>query len=99
MKPITKNDFVPRVYAWTKVSRYALTQDGTLLRYDGLLQDGFPVYSCLFEGYWEPTEVGVGISEISEARSVPDDEAEKIIRREEKPRSTRPKEREQWIHC
>ena len=50
MKPITQEDFVLRVYDWTKTSRYALTEGGTLLRYDGPLQDGFPVYNCLIEG-------------------------------------------------
>lgn len=97
--PLTYDDFVPRIYDWTKVSRFAITANGVLVRYDGYLEDGFPIYMCLWEGWWEPQGlpgVGVGIRHVLEAKPVSIKEAREIILREAKPRSMRPEERKSW---
>ncbi|MFC1709769.1 hypothetical protein ACFL2J_06940 [Candidatus Omnitrophota bacterium] len=99
MKPITISDFMPGVYAWTKVSKYAITEEGYLIRYDGQLSDGFPVYQCLYEGWWEATDACVGIREVREAELISLKAAQAIIRKEEKPLEQRPKERRHWLSC
>ena len=70
-----------------------------LIRYKGPLSDGFPVYECLYEGWWEAPEVGVGIREIAEDKPVNLKAASAIISKEEKPRHLRPAERNNWITC
>lgn len=96
MRPLTQDDFIIKEFNWTKISRFALTKDGVLLRYDGK-KTGFPFYMCLFDGYWEATDVGIGISEIAEARPISTLEAKDIIRKQAKPRSTRPSYRNNWV--
>lgn len=98
LRPLTQEDFIISKYLWTDDSKYALTDDGILLRYEGDKYK-FPAYSCLFEGYWEATDVGVGIRQIAEATPISEKEANRIIEREEKPIHTRPKERDNWISC
>ncbi len=97
IRPLTQGDFVPRIAAWTKVSRYALTESGFLVRYEGPLSDGFPVYVGLYEGWWEVSDVCSSIQEIAEAKPIDEEIAIRIIRKEEKPRELRPKERDSWI--
>jgi hypothetical protein len=97
MRSITINDFVPGVYGWTKVSDYAITKGGHLIRYQGQLSDGFPVYLCLYEGWWEVTDACVGIRDAREAEPVSPKVAQAIIHKEEKPLADRPKERQYWV--
>ena len=85
MKPLTIHDFIPGVYAWTKISKYAITEEGELIRYDGQLSDGFPIYQCLYEGWWEATDACVGIREVRGAEPISEKAAQAIIRKEEKP--------------
>jgi len=98
LKPLTQDDFVVREYDWTKVSRYALTSDGVLIR-DISDKAKTPAYFCLWEGWWEPQGlpgVGVSIRDVLEATPISTKEARKIIVREAKPRSMRPEERKSW---
>lgn len=95
-RPLTQEDFIIGKYNWTNDSQYALTDDEILLRYEGDKYK-FPAYSCLFGGYWEATEIGVAICQIAEATPISEEEANQIIKKEEKPRHTRPKERDNWI--
>ena len=90
------DDFLLKQYDWAKTSHYAVTEDGVLLKYVG--DDLTPMYECLFEGYWEVTDAGIGYAEIENAKPVTEEWAKKIIRKEEKPRETRPPERNNWIH-
>ncbi|MDD4980132.1 MAG: hypothetical protein PHC54_02510 [Candidatus Omnitrophica bacterium] len=97
MQPITWEDFVLQRYEWTKVSRYAVTLDGILVRDDS--KPDSPFYMCLWEGWWEPQglpAVGVSIRDVLEAKPVSTEEAREIIRREAKPRVMRPAERKNW---
>lgn len=96
---LTEEDFYLRIYDWTKVSRFAITEFGVLLRYDGHLKDGSPIYMCLWEGWWEIKEacMGVSIREVCEAEPVNLKVARAIIRKEAKPRCKRPKERRPWV--
>lgn len=96
MRPLTQDDFIIKEFNWTKSSRFALTKDEVLLRYDGE-KTGLPFYMCLLDGYWEATDVGVGISEIAEAKPISILEAKEIIRKQAKPRSTRPSCRDNWV--
>lgn len=99
MHKLTEDDFILKKYAWTDISIYALTKDNLLLRYEGY-KTGFPIYECLYEGYWEVTDAcGIGYSSIASAKPIPEDQAKEIISKEEKPRSTRPQERNNWLSC
>lgn len=99
MHKLTQDDFILKQYEWTKTSIYALTEDNLLLRYDGY-KTGFPIYFCLYEGWWEVTDAcGIGYSCMAGAKPIPEDEAKKIIFQEEKPISERPAERNNWISC
>ena len=64
-----EDDFILKKYKWTEISRYALIDDGLLLRYDGD-EHGFPWYGCLFEGYWEVSDIGIGYGTIEEATPI-----------------------------
>ncbi len=97
LRPITQDDFVPQIAAWTKISGYAKTKDGFLVRYKGPLSDGFPVYECLREGWWEASDTCSTLADIAQAIPVDEKEALGIIREEEKPIELRPKERDVWI--
>ncbi len=99
LKPITQDDLVPRIYDWTKVSHFAITENGILVRYDGHLEDGFPIYMCLYEGWWEIKDAcaEVDIRDVLEAEPVNLKVARAIIRKEAKPRCQRPKERNSWV--
>jgi len=96
LREITAEDFVLRAYEWTKISRYALTKDRILLKYIGN-KVGFPAYKCLYKGYWEITDIGIPYQHIAEAKPISEEKAKKIMRRQEKPRHTRPVERNYWI--
>jgi len=100
LKKITQDDLVPRVYPWTKISKYAISENGILIKFDGALSDGFPVYLCLYEGWWEVSDVcPVGIRGIMGAEPVSLKIAEAIMRKEEKPIEERPHERNSWLTC
>ena len=96
IKNLTQDDFVPKIHDWTKVSRYAFTEDDILIRYEGHT-NGFPIYCALYEGWWEISDACVGIRAIAEAKPISEKEAINIIEKEEKPRETRPKERNSWV--
>ena len=96
MKKLTEEDFILKEYSWTKESIYGLTEDNILLRYDKD-KTGFPLYQCLYQGFWEVTDIGISYEEISKARPITEEEALVIIKREEKPLNTRPKERDYWV--
>lgn len=99
MLKLTQDDFILKQYEWTKTSVYSLTEDNMLLRYDGH-KIGFPVYFCLYEGWWEITDAcGIGYGTIANAKPITEKEAEEIISQEEKPISERPAERNNWISC
>jgi hypothetical protein len=90
MRSLTQDDFVPRIAAWTKISRYGMNEDGLLVRYEGPLPDGFPVYVCLYEGRWEISDACSTIRAITEAIPVNEEIAIRIIRKEEKLIELRP---------
>ncbi len=96
LREITSDDFILKKYKWTEKSEYALTKDKILLKYEGK-KTGFPIYLCLFEGYWEVTDIGIGYSEIKEAKPISELKAKKIMKRQEKPRKTRSVERNSWV--
>ena len=96
LREITADDFVPKIHDWTKVSRYALTEDDILIRYEGHIK-GFPIFYALYERWWEISDGCVGIRTIAEAKPISEKEARKKIRREEKPIRNRPKERDSWV--
>lgn len=99
LKSITADDFILKEYAWTKKSHYAVMEDGVLVRYDGW-KTGFPIYVCLFEGYFEVSDAcGVGYGSIASAKPISTQGAREIIRKEAKPRCTRPLERNNWLTC
>ena len=99
LKSITADDFILKEYAWTKVSFYAVTEDGILVRYDGW-KTGFPIYECLYEGWWEVSDAcGVSYGALDESKPVTKEEAREIIRKEAKPRCTRPPDRDNWLTC
>lgn len=99
MHKLTEDDFILKKYAWTDISIYALTEDNLLLRYLGH-KTGFPIYECLYEGWWEITDAcGISYKEIEEAKPISEDQAKKIISEEEKPVSERPPERNNWLSC
>ncbi len=93
---LTQADFVPKIHDWTKVSRYALTEDDILIRYEGHIK-GFPIFYALYKGWWEISDGCVGIRAIAEAKPISEKEARKKIHKEEKPRQDRPKERDSWV--
>lgn len=99
LSSITQDDLVPRVYDWTRISRFAITENGILVRYDGQLKDGFPIYQCLYEGWWEMKDAchAVAIRDVLEAEPVNTKIARAIIRKEAKPSCKRPKERNSWV--
>ena len=99
MKDLTQDDLVPRLYDWTKVSRFAITKDGILVRYEKCLEDGSPIYMCLYEGWWEIKDAcaGVSIRDVFEAEPVNLKIARAIIRKEAKPSCQRPRERNSWV--
>ncbi len=98
MHKLTDKDFILKEYDWVKVSEYALTKDNILLRYD---KDkvGFPFYQCLYQGYWEATDIGISYQDIANAKPITEEQAKDIISKEEKPASSRPPERNNWISC
>lgn len=88
IKPFTQDEFVPKIAAWAKISRYGMTEDGLLVRYEGPseIRNGLPVYMCLIEeGSWEYADVFSTISAITKALPVDEEIAIRIIRKEEKP--------------
>ena len=101
LSKLTQNGFIPRVYEWVKISRYAIAGDDYLIRFDEVLKDGFPVYQVLFEGWWEVNDAchAVSIRDINEAKPISFKKAEVIIKKQEKPLEQRPKERDNWCHC
>jgi hypothetical protein len=93
---------VPQGWAthWLNESRYAVTKDGYLVRFEKFLSDGWAVFHVLYEGWWEaPEAVGVTYKEINAAIRISDVEASDIISREERPLSERPEERKYWLSC
>lgn len=99
MRKLTEDDFILKQYEWTRISVYALTKDNMLLRYDGY-KEGFPIYFCLYEGWWEISDAcGIGYPRLAEAKPIAKEEAKKIISQEEKPISERPAERNNWLNC
>ena len=99
MRKLTEDDFILKQYEWTKTSVYALTKDNMLLRYDGH-KEGFPIYYCLYEGWFEVSDVcGVGYITLAEAKPITKEQAREIIKKEAKPRSQRPAERNSWLNC
>jgi hypothetical protein len=97
MNKLTEDDFILKEYAWTKISKYALTEDNILLKYEGD-KTGFPIYQCLYKGWWEVTDAcGIAYESISKSRPISEEEAKTIISKEEKPISARPPERNNWI--
>ncbi|MCF7887678.1 MAG: hypothetical protein K9L76_00210 [Candidatus Omnitrophica bacterium] len=98
-RKLTEDDFVPRVYDWVKISKYAITKDGCLIKFEKQLSDGSPVYLCLWESWWEMFEAchSVSIRDILEAEPVNSKIAKAIMNKEEKPLAERPKERNSWV--
>ncbi len=99
LRELTQDDFVLKIYDWTEVSHYAVTSDGILVRYDGHLEDGSPIYMCLYKGWWEIFDAcsEVSIRDVLEAEPVNLKVARAIIRKEAKPTCQRPKERNSWV--
>ncbi len=98
MQPLTWEDFQLQKYEWTKVSRYALTSSGVLIR-DESRDAKTPFYMCLWKGWWEPQglpALDVSIRDVLEARPIGKIKARMIILKEAKPRFMRPKERKNW---
>lgn len=83
---ITPADYLLREYEWTKISKYALTDNDILVRYEGDIGDKVSTsfYVCLHEGKWIPTAHCVGIRQVAEAKPISEEEASRIIKKEAK---------------
>jgi hypothetical protein len=97
LRPLTQEDFYYQKYEWTNISKYALSEDGYLIRLEKVLSDGSPVYLCLFEGWWEAVDACSSISAVREAEPISPKVAKAIMKKEEKPLAERPKERNYWV--
>jgi len=98
-KELTQDDFVLKVYPWTRIYKYAITEYGVLIKFEKQLSDGFPIYLCLWEGWWEIFDAchSVSIREVLEAEPISIKAAKAIMRKEGRPLDERPKERNQWV--